>query len=101
MFSYIDIEDVVLAIIDLLEASIEYKRVYNVGLNESRINIVELAEMLIEIGKEDGYTNLTYSLDENDNEIWAGMNSELFSKDTGWTPKLSLYDAIKKVYINS
>lgn len=101
VFSYIDIEDAVLAIIDLLEASAEYKRVYNVGLNESRINIVELAEMLIEIGKEDGYSNLTYSLDENDNEIWAGMNSELFSKDTGWTPKLSLYDSIKKVYINS
>lgn len=95
IFSFLDVRDVAIAINKLLNIPIdEWKRIYNLGANNTIYNIKELAEIVAERMKIRFGKNVKISLNETDVITYAGIDSSLFMKDTGWQPKYNIYDIV-------
>lgn len=98
-FSYIDRTDVAKAIVALLDSSNPWKPVYNVGPNRMRYTLMEIAEVVKTVAEKHGVEGVTIDLEENDTELWSGMDSSLFMHDTGWKPSMDIYQMVEKLYI--
>lgn len=98
-FSYLDEEDAVEAFFSLIEMSKPPKSVYNVGPNHMRYTLTEVAACVKEVAFEHG-NKVVINIQQDDTQMWAGMESTLFSEDTGWKAKFGLKDMICRVYDN-
>lgn len=98
VFSFIDADDVPSAVISMLSCSGDWERVYNVGWNRRRYSLIDIAELIADVAQEKGYPKPSINLVEDDTALWAGMDSSLFSKATGWHPTVSLRESIRSVF---
>lgn len=94
IFSFIDANDVPNAVIAMLQTKEKWAHVYNVGWNHRRYTLIELAEMVADAAVECGMVRPQIILDEADISLWAGMESVLFTKTTGWVPHIDIYETI-------
>lgn len=98
-FSWIDIEDAVDALIALIAFDGEWRPVYNVTLNKERYQITELAAAVSDEAERRGYGRTAITITPNEeNPICVGWNSEAFMRDTGWKPKVSIKETIRKMF---
>jgi len=97
-FSYIDKSDVAKAIAALLEHAGPWKPLYNVGPNRMRCTLMEVAQTVASVAEKHGKANVQIKLSEDDTELWSGMDSSLFMKDTGWSPSMDLRQMVEKIY---
>jgi len=97
-FSYIDIEDAVSALVSLTLFKGNWNAVYNVGLNNGRITLVELAENVAAYCEKVTGKKVRIELEEQSIELWAGMDTTLFMNDTGWSPEFDIADMIEHIY---
>ena len=98
VFSFIDSRDVGRAVTAMLLAEGEWAPVYNVGWNCKRYTLMELADLIAETAECCGYKRPEIDLEENETELWAGMESIRFMNKTGWTPSVQLKESIKDVF---
>ena len=99
-FSYIDINDAASALLALLKYDGRWNNVYNVGLNNGRITLLELAGKIADYSRKSSGNAVKIDLDRQPTDIWAGMDASSFMKDTGWTPMYSIEDMIAHMYEN-
>lgn len=98
IFSFLDVRDVVNAIIMLIKnPANQWKSIYNVGANNVIYNIKELAKvvadrMQLRFGKK-----VIITIEPKDIVTYAGINSTLFMKDTGWKPIYGIEDIVDSV----
>lgn len=100
VFSFIDGEDVANAVVAMLKTEGEWEEVYNVGWNQKRYTLVELAEIVANMAEKCGYKKPSIELIESDIDMWAGMDTSRFMKKTGWEPRVSLEETVKSVLLN-
>lgn len=100
-FSYIDKTDVAKAIVALLQSKKTWKPIYNVGPNRMRYNLVEIAEIVRIVAEKSGIRDICINLQEEDIELWSGMDSSLFMNDTGWKPTMNIFQMVEKIYKES
>ncbi|MDC9723089.1 MAG: NAD-dependent epimerase/dehydratase family protein [Urechidicola sp.] len=95
----LNIYDTITGIIALLNTpSRVWKKEYNLGSNV-QIQLQELAEKVIEIGKNTYNKNNSKIINvKKDTFINYGLNSDLFMKDTGWNPTYSIEDSIHSLF---
>ena len=99
IFSFLDVRDAASSLISLLNTPSAYwKPVYNVGHNNCRYNIMELAKLTAEVAEELGFGKVTISLEEKDIPLFSGMDSSQFIEDTGWTPRYNMKAIISKLF---
>ncbi|WP_459201912.1 NAD-dependent epimerase/dehydratase family protein [Methanococcus sp. CF] len=96
--SYLDVRDAADAIISLLSTDWSiWKQVYNLGSNQ-QYNIVEIGELVAEIGKKYTGKYTPINVDKKDVFLNVGMDSGLFYNDTGWMPKYDLESTINSLF---
>lgn len=89
-FSFIDGNDVGRAIIAMLQRNEKWEEAYNVGWNQQRYTLIELANIIADVTKELGMPYPEIYLEEQDIHLCSGMNSSKFIEQTGWMPTRSL-----------
>ena len=94
VFSFIDAYEVPNAVLSMLQAEGEWEPVYNVGWNQRRYTLVELAELVADASERCGYKRPDIELQEADLSLWAGMDSSKFTAKTGWEPRIPLEETI-------
>lgn len=94
VFSFIDGEDVAEAVVAMLKADGGWETIYNVGWNQKRYTLVELAEIVAEAAIKCGYKRPEIELTEADISLWAGMNSSRFIEKAGWRPSTGLFETV-------
>lgn len=98
-FSWLDMSDAVDALIALISYEKKWARHYNVSLNKKRYSILELAEMVSHIAEINGYLKTPILISPTtDKRICVGWNSERFIRDTGWSPKIDIFETIKSMF---
>lgn len=97
VFSYIDVSEVPDAVYALLMCQKKWQPVYNVGADRMQASLIEVAETVKRIAENDG-KSVNIDLTESDAKLWSGMDISLFKNDTGWKPKMDLFQMIKNVY---
>ena len=95
VFSYIDKTDAAKAIVALLQYDGEWRHVYNVGPDRMRLSLVEIAEVVKQVAEKHGYKGVDIQLEATDTELWSGMDSSLFTRDTGWQPSMDIYRMVE------
>ena len=95
----LNIYDTITGIIALLNTpSYVWKKEYNLGSNV-QIQLQELAEKVIEIGKNSYNKNNSKIINiKKDTFINYGLNSDLFMNDTGWKSTYSIEDSIHSLF---
>lgn len=99
-FSFINVRDVVSAIINLLESDEDiWNTTYNLGSNTQN-TILELAEM---VAREVEYSfehPVKVQLEKNDKLLTAGMNSSSFYEAISWSPQCCMQQTIAEIVLN-
>ncbi len=97
IFSLLDVRDAATAFIALLNASTDvWKSAYNVGRNNTTYTLNELADVVVRVTQEYGAGNVTIDLKPEVIRTYGGMNSSLFTADTGWLPQYGIDDIVRK-----
>ena len=99
VFSFVDGGDAASAVVAMLKAEGEWESVYNVGLDQRRYTLVELAELVADAAECNGFNRPIISLEESDVELWAGMDSSRFMIKTGWKPETHLKETLRKLLV--
>lgn len=94
VFSFIDGEDVATAIEAMLMAEGDWDDVYNVGWNQKRYMLVELAGIVADAAVKCGYKRPEIELAEADIALWSGMDSSRFMDKTRWKPLLTVFNSL-------
>ena len=97
-FSYIDKSDVATAIAALLNYHGAWKTLYNVGPDRMRYSLMDMANMVVEAARSHGAGEIKVELTEDDTELWSGMDSSAFMRDTGWKPSMDVRQMIQTIY---
>lgn len=97
-FSFIDADDVTEALIAMLDSSSNWEAAYNVGWNEKRYTLLEVAEVVADVAVQLGYDRPEILLETQDINLWSGMNSKKFTNHTGWKPTIDLTDMVKRIF---
>lgn len=99
IFSFMDVQDAADGIVALLRTPAEkWKSVYNLGPNDRRYNIIQLAELTAQIAEEKGFGKTDITIEKKEIEQYAGMDSSEFLKDTGWTPAYDMKAVISRLF---
>ena len=99
VFSYIDVSEVPNAIYALFNSKCKWKNIYNVGPNEMRASLLDVAKAVQFVAEKYG-NRIGIKLRADDRELWAGMNTLRFFNDTGWKPQLDLNNMVENIYVN-
>ena len=96
--SYIDPRDIASAISSLLKVP-QWKSVYNVGTGWlCTKSLLEMAQMVVSIGKRMGYEEIPISIEEKNVVQRAGLDISRITNDTAWRPQVSLEQMIESLY---
>lgn len=99
-FSFIDVEDAVLAISAMISSKSGWEKVYNVGWNRMRLTLTEAAEHVADVSERLGFGRPEITLDKQDIVLWAGLDSTRFTAHTGWMPTIDFDSMIEKIFKN-
>ena len=94
VFSFIDGEDAASAAVAMLTSDGDWENVYNVGHNNKRYTLIELADIVADSAESCGYKRPEIELEESDISLWAGMDSTRFMNKTMWKPRIMLKESI-------
>lgn len=97
VFSFIDEEDAVSAILAMLVSNGPWEREYNVGWNCLRLKLTEIADIVAESAEKCGYSRPDINLDKQDIQLWSGMKTDRFYNHVVWQPTIQLEDSIIKL----
>jgi len=97
VFSYLDADDVPRALLALIRTDKPWRPVYNVGPNRMRYNLEQIASFVQKAGEKRGLA-VTVTLDEDDTQLWAGMDSSAFMADTGFSPAYDIEQMIDRIF---
>ncbi len=97
LFSWIDIEDAISAIVAALNIP-RWKPIYNVTLNQKRYLITDIANMVAHQAEVLGYGKVKILVEPKDIHLCVGWKSELFMNDSQWEPKVSIEETIRKMF---
>lgn len=100
VFSFIDEEDAVGAVMAMLVSEGAWEKKYNVGWNRKRYTLLEIADEVSDAAEECGISRPTIHLDKQDIKLWAGMDSSRFMEFTEWKPGMGLKESCKKMLMN-
>lgn len=99
VFSFMDVRDAAGGLISLLKTPVEkWKPIYNLGPNNRRYTIIQLAELTAEVARERNIGNVRITLEKKDIAQFAGMDSSEFIQDTGWTPEYDMKAVISGLF---
>lgn len=97
VFSYIDGDDAADAItLCACSDKRHHRHIYNVGPNQMRISLIEIAGIVKKVADKDNNIEVIYKPD--DTVLWTGMDSEDFCTEYGWEPKFDIMQMIEHVY---
>lgn len=99
-FSYVDSDDVGMACVALLKSAGEWKSIYNVGSNNERYTIIQIAEKVANITVKNGFPRPDIKLVKEEISLNMGMNCELFMRDTGWHPQYGIDEMIERIFLS-
>lgn len=99
-FSYVDSDDVGTACVALLQYLGEWKPVYNVGANNERYTLAEIAEKVADAAVGNSFQRPDIQLAKEDIKLNMGMNCELFMQDTGWHPQYGIDEMIERIFLS-
>ena len=97
-FSFLDVRDAALGILEMIDSPYGWEKAYNVGWNERRYKLTEIAELVADTAQMQGYLRPKIFLEKQDITLWSGMNSERFSNHTGWKPETDIRQMILKIF---
>jgi nucleoside-diphosphate-sugar epimerase len=98
VLSYIDVRDVCSGIIALMSIDPNtWKEYYNLGANQQH-TIMEIAKIVIDASEKLKLDPVKLKVGRNDIHRIVGMDSSLFYKDTGWSPKHPLEDTVMALF---
>lgn len=100
VFSYLNAYDAAKAVFLSYTTDLDKNAIYNVGPNRMRITLTEIGELVRAVSLERG-NRIQVELQEDDTELWAGMDSEKFIQATGWVPSRNIYEMVKDIYIQT
>ena len=63
-----------------------------------RYTLTEIAGVVVSVAKDHGIQDVKIHLEENDTELWSGMDSSLFMNDTAWKPSMDIYQMVEAIY---
>lgn len=93
-FSFIDVSDAAGAVKRFCRLPFsEWETVYNLG-PEKQVSITEMAEMVCRNVNALKGTNVTFSVQEEDIRLNAGMDSSHLYRTLGWKPELSFEETV-------
>lgn len=105
VFSFMSGKDFASAMMALLQVNPQkWGNVYNVGFNNKKYTIVELANIAATIAKKYLRQEVKVNIERRDIELYAGMNSSYFFELTNWKPNYTIdmiFDDMFKKYIDS
>lgn len=97
-FAYLHFKDAALGIIALLKTPSEkWKPIYNLGYTKN-YNIVELAEIVAQKGKDFGFHNTKINLKKDNTSLYADLDSSEIYQDSGWKPKFDMGKIVKEIF---
>ena len=97
IFSLLDIRDGAAALVKLLDTDSNiWAKIYNVGWNNKVHTLIEIGELVARIAEEHGAGKVRVNLTEEDIRTYGGMDSSLFTTDTGWQPQYGIEAIIEK-----
>lgn len=94
VFSYIDEDDAVSAILAMLVSSEPWEKEYNVGWNCLRLKLTEVADIVAKSVEKCGYGKPVICLDKQEIHLWAGIETDKFSNQVAWRPTIQLEESI-------
>lgn len=98
IFSFMDVRDAASGLVALIKSdSGKWKPVYNLGPNDRRFTIMQLAQLTGRVIEKRGFGKVAISLEKKDVCQFAGMDSSSFMLDTGWIPQYNMEDIISKL----
>ena len=98
-FSYIDVRDAGSAVTAVVKKPQWEQKIYNVGPDKMRFQLVQIAEIVRKIAEKYGKT-VNIFLEEDDTELWAGMDTSVFLKEFNWKPQFSVETMIEDIYLD-
>ena len=97
IFSLLDIRDGAAAFVKLLDTDSNiWAKIYNVGWNNKVHTLIEIGELVARIAEEHGAGKVRVNLTEENIRTYGGMDSSLFTTDTGWQPQYGIEAIIEK-----
>ena len=97
IFALLDVRDGAAAFLALLNTPLDiWKRTYNVGWNNTVYTLTQLGDLVAKIAEAHGAGCVKISLKAEDIRTYAGMDSSLFTADTGWKPQYSIEAIIER-----
>ena len=99
VFSFLDVRDAASGMVALLKMDAsKRKTIYNLGWNQKRYTITELAQITAEVAKQYGVPKVSISLERKEIAQFAGMDSSEFISDTGWKPQYDMWKIIDNLF---
>ncbi len=98
-FSYIDVRDAGGAVTAVVKKQQWEQKIYNVGPDKMRFQLVQIAEIVCKIAEKHG-KKIIVSLEKDDTELWAGMDTSVFLKEFSWKPHFSIEMMIEDIYLD-
>ena len=99
VFSFLDVRDAASGMVALLKMDAsKRKTIYNLGWNQKRYTITELAQITAEVAKQYGVPKVSISLERKEIAQFAGMDSSEFISDTGWKPQYDMRKIIGRLF---
>lgn len=97
-FSFLDVRDAAAAVEALIGiADKKWNSVYNVGWDNTRYGISELAQLAADVVKERTGKTAVIVEEKRDVQLYTGMTTKLFTETTGWRPQYTLKDVFGKL----
>jgi len=97
-FSLNDVRDVSYGLYKLLELDCrQWKKHYNLGNDKKVYSILQLANIVKDKVQVKCNKKVDISIEPKDIRLFAGIDSSLIIKDTGWKPLCSIYDIVDHI----
>ena len=98
VFSYIDIEDAVSAIKAIIGYQGKCKHLYNVGPNNKRYSLIDIAHIVSSVSEKNGFGPVNVNIEEKDICMWAGMDTKEFMDTFNWAPKYDINQMVENIF---
>lgn len=97
LFGFLDVRDAASAIITVARSDKEWEPVYNLGTNNA-YTLLGIAEEVISVGKQLGYTAPEPMVSESDNWQNSSIDCTRFYETFSWSPEYSLRITITDIF---
>ncbi len=100
LFGFLDVRDCAAAIckvVDKWNCVTDAGEVFNIGAEDSN-SLLQIAEIVVAVGKEYGFEKAKIILDETDDWMNSSLDSTKFYDYFNWKPSYKMRDSVHKIY---